>query len=153
MDLKNKKGIVAAALCGFMMGNLVSLGSADAGSSFWRSLGKVVKTGGIVWTVDHYSNDINKFINSLMAKNGVSDEYATKVVPIISVGSKGYVGAAQVSGPKDKIDKCKAALTLEGNFHKDTFRIEALIPVDSKGGAKFHRVQGVGVSAKVDVKI
>lgn len=31
-------------------------------------------------------------------------------------GSKGYVGAAQVSGPQESVDRCKAALSLEGDM-------------------------------------
>ncbi len=151
MKFTGKKMVVCAALCGFLLGNVTAMPQAHAG--FLGGLGKIVKTGGIAWAVDHYANDINKFINSLTGKYGVSDEYATKVVPVITVGSKGYVGAAQVSGPKELVDKCQAALSLEGDFMKRTFRVHALIPIDSKDGKSFNRVQGVGVSAQVDVSI
>ena len=70
------------------------------------AVGKAVKTGGIVWLVDKYGNELNTFINKLTAKYPVSDSYATKVVPIIAVGTKGYVGAAQISGPRALVDKC-----------------------------------------------
>ena len=35
----------------------------------------------------------------------------------------------------------------------NTFRVKALIPIDSKNPTNFSRVQGVGVSAQIDVKI
>lgn len=95
--LKGKKAIIVAAVLGFMAGNMVSVPKADAGSVL-GNIGKAVKTGGIVWLVDKYGNELNTFINKLTAKYPVSDSYATKVVPIIAVGSKGYVGAAQISG-------------------------------------------------------
>ena len=42
---------------------------------------------------------------------------------------------------------------IEGDFLNRSFRIQTLIPIDSKDGSSFHRVQGIGVSAKVDVAI
>ena len=96
---------------------------------------------------------LNSFINTLTAKNGVSSDYATKVVPIIVVGSGTYTGAAQVTGPNDLVEKTKAVLQLEGNFNGSTFRVKALIPIDTKNVTSFNRVQGVGVSAQIDVKI
>ena len=63
------------------------------------------------------------------------------------------MGAAQISGPKAMVDQCQAALALEGEFLNRTFRIQALIPVDSKDPSNCKRVQGVGVSAKIDVAI
>lgn len=148
--MKLNKKIIVAVLCGMMLGN--TLPRADAGDIL-GGLGSVIKTGGVAWLVDRYAKDINTFINKLTDKYGVGTTYATKVVPIITVGSKGYVGAAQVSGPQELVDKCQAALSLEGDFLNRSFRIQALIPIDSKDGKKFNRVQGIGVSAKVDVAI
>ena len=121
--LKGKKAIIVAAVLGFMAGNMVSVPKADAGSVL-GNIGKAVKTS-----------------------------YATKVVPIIAVGTKGYVGAAQISGPRALVDKCKGALALEGDFLNRSFRVQALIPVDSVDPSHCTRVQGVGVSAKIDVAI
>ena len=82
----------------------------------------------------------------------ISSDYATKLVPIITVGDGSYAGAAQVSGPKEQVDKCQAALQLEASFFK-SFRAKALIPVDKVAISGINRVQGVGVSAQIDVKI
>lgn len=152
MKTTGKKAVIAAAICGFLAGNMVSLQPASAGGIL-DGLGKVAKTGGIVWLVDRYGNELNTFINKLTAKYAISDEYMTKVVPIIAAGTKGYVGAAQISGPRSKVERCKGALALEGDFMNRTFRVQALIPVDSLDPANCTRVQGVGVSAKIDVAI
>ncbi|MEG0831415.1 MAG: hypothetical protein RSF75_03615 [Acidaminococcaceae bacterium] len=144
-----KKTIVIAVLCGFILGN--SMPTVHAG--LLDGLVKIVKTGGIAYLVDRNAGDLNKFINSLTAKYGVSSDYATKVVPVITVGNSSYVGAAQVSGPQALVDECQSALQLEGNFLNNGFRVKALIPIDSKNPTNFSRVQGVGVSAQIDVKI
>ncbi len=141
-----KRIIVATLLCGFILGNAMPKVNAGVITS-------ILKTGGVAVLVDRYAGDLNVFINKLTAKYSISDEYATKVVPIIAVGSKGYVGAAQVSGPKSAVDRTQAALALEGDFMNRSFRIQALIPMDSKNPTSFNRVQGVGVSAKIDIAI
>ena len=117
------------------------------------SLGGVLKAGGIALLVDQFSGQLNSFINSLMAKNGVSSEYATKVVPIITMGDGSYAGAAQVIGPQALVDQTKAVLQVEAEFSGSTFRVNGLIPINSKSITSFSRVQGVGVSAQIDVKI
>ena len=117
------------------------------------SLGGVLKVGGIAILVDQFAGPLNNFINTLTAKNGVSSDYATKVVPVITVGTGTYAGAAQVSGPQALVDQTKAVLQIEGNFNGNSFRVKALIPIDSKNPTNFSRVQGVGVSAQIDVRI
>lgn len=117
------------------------------------SLGDVLKVGGIGFLIDKFSTPLNNFINTLMAQHGAGTEYATKVVPIVTVGSGGYIGAAQVTGPSELVDRTEAVLQLEGNFNGSQFRVKALIPIDSKNPLKFSRVQGVGVSAIIDIKI
>ena len=84
-------------------------------------------------------------------KNGVGTDYATKVVPIISVGSGKYVGAVQVVGPKCQVDKVQAVGQLEGSFN-NIARAKALIPLATKDVTNLNRVQGVGVSAMIDLK-
>lgn len=145
--MKFKKMLVAALLT-------VSLVSAVAIQTTQASiLGTVLKGGGIAILVDTFSGQLNSFINTLTAKHAVSSDYATKVVPVIVVGSGTYAGAAQVTGPQELVDETKAVLQLEGNFSGNKFRIKGLIPIDSKNPTKFSRVQGVGVSAQIDVKV
>lgn len=142
-----KKTVVAAMVAVSVM----SAAAVQTTQAF--SLGSVLKVGGIAILVDQFAKPLNNFINTLTAKHAVSSDYATKVVPIIVVGSGTYTGAAQVTGPQELVDQTKAVLQLEGNFSGDKFRVKALIPIDSKNPTKFSRVQGVGVSAQIDVKI
>lgn len=142
-----KKTVVAAMVAVSVM----SAAAVQTTQAF--SLGSVLKVGGIAILVDQFAKPLNNFINTLTAKHVVSSDYATKVVPIIVVGSGTYTGAAQITGPQELVDQTKAVLQLEGNFSGDKFRVKALIPIDSKNPTKFSRVQGVGVSAQIDVKI
>lgn len=116
-------------------------------------LGDILKVGGISILIDRFSTPLNNFINQLTFKNGAGSEYATKVVPILSFGNGGYIGAAQVIGPQELVDRTEAVAQIEGAFSGRTFRVEALIPIDSKNPTNLSRVHGVGVSAVIDVKI
>ena len=140
--MQGKKWIAAALVCGFLLGQ----GTAPAQAGI---LGTVVKGGAVSLLVSQFADQLNSAINTLTAKYPISSDYATKVVPIITVGDGSYAGAAQVSG---QVDKCQAALQLEASFFK-SFRAKALIPVDKVAISGINRVQGVGVSAQIDVKI
>lgn len=142
-----KKTLVASVIAL----SVVSTATIQTTQAF--SLGSVLKLGGIAILVDKFATPLNNFINTLTAKHSVSSDYTTKVVPIIVVGSGTYTGAAQITGPQSAVDETKAVLQIEGNFSGDQFRIKALIPIDSKNPTSFNRVQGVGVSAQIDVKI
>ncbi len=115
--------------------------------------GDILKVGGVGFLIDKFSSQLNSFINQLTFKQGAGNEYATKVVPILSVGTQGYIGAAQVTGSQELVDRTKAVLQIEGNFSGSTFRVKALVPIDSVNPTNFSRVQGVGVSAIIDIKI
>lgn len=148
--MKWKKFCIASMLSVSLM-SAVTMQTTQAFSL--GSLGGVLKVGGIAILVDQFAGPLNNFINTLTAKNGVSSDYATKVVPVITVGTGTYAGAAQVSGPQTLVDQTKAVLQIEGDFNGNSFRVKALIPIDSKNPTKFSRVQGVGVSAQIDVRI
>jgi hypothetical protein len=77
-------------------------------------------------------------------------------VPIISLGSGTYVGAAQVVGVPDKIKEVKAVAELEATFHfKTQIRGKALIPIATRKptGQTVKAVSGVGVSAVIDFRL
>lgn len=116
-------------------------------------LGDILKVGGIPLIIKNFSSPLNNFINSLMAKNGTGTRYTTKVVPILSLGDGGYIGAAQVTGQASLVNKTKAVVQVEGNFSGDRFRVKALIPSNTTNPLKFSRVDGVGISAIIDIKI
>ncbi|HUV04095.1 MAG TPA: hypothetical protein VMX94_03190 [Armatimonadota bacterium] len=129
-------------------------GLTAAMSSARADLGDILKGAGIVLLVDRFSDELNKFINELTLNKGVGVADRTKVVPIISIGQGGYVGAAQVSGPAHLVEKVKAVAQLEARMSGKTFRIKALVPVESREITKdIKRVGGVGVSAIIDVKL
>ena len=143
MMMKMKRLVVcalAAAMIG--AGALTQVSAFNLGSV----LGGVVKVGGIAILVDKYGASINSAINSVMMKEGAGTNYATKVVPIVSIGNKGYIGAAQVIGDADQVEKVIS-------WNDKLFRIKGLIPMDSVNPTSFSRVQGVGVSAVIDVRV
>lgn len=142
----------------FLIGTLVviMLGMAAIPAAQAIGLGDIVKVAGIGLLVDRFGPQLNNFINSLMAQHNATSEFATKVVPILTVGvlgNSGYVGAAQVMGPQHLVDRVQAVVQVESSFNGSMFRIKGLIPIDSKVPVKFNRVSGVGVSAMIDVRI
>lgn len=150
MNTKMKR-VFIGALAGMMM----SAGLATHVSSFnlGSVLGGAIKVGGIGVLVSKYGDSINSAINSVMMKEGVGTNYATKVVPIVSIGNNGYIGAAQVIGDAEQVAKVEAVGQLEISWNDKLFRIKGLVPMDSKNPTSFSRVQGVGVSAVIDVRI
>lgn len=119
-------------------------------------LGSIIKVAGIGLLVDTFGSQLNSFINTLMMQNKAAPEFATKVVPILTVGvlgNSGYIGAAQVMGPQNLVDRVQAVVQVESNFNGSMFRVKGLIPIDSKVPVNFTRVSGVGVSAMIDVRI
>ena len=118
------------------------------------SLGDIVKVGGVAFVVDKFGSQINDFVNKLTANKNLSSTEATDVVPIISLGGGGYIGAVQVIGSKENVAKCKAVVQLEANaaFGKN-LRIKALVPVGSRTTSNIKRIYGVGVSAIIDIRI
>ena len=142
----NKK-LVAAIAAVYLLGAGTRALPAQA-----FDLGSVLKLGGISYLVSRFGSEINTFINKLTLQKGLDTHYATKVVPILSLGSGSYIGAVQVVGPKAQVDKVKAVGQLEGSFVK-VARVKALIPIDATSISNINRVEGVGVSAIVDFKL
>ena len=120
------------------------------------NLGGIIKIAGIGILVDQFGPQLNSFINTLMAQHNATPEFATKVVPILTVGvlgNSGYIGAAQVMGPQNLVNRVQAVVQIENSFNGNMFRVKGLIPIDSKVPVNFTRVSGVGVSAMIDVRI
>lgn len=143
------------AAVGVLAGLMLSASAVTSVFSFSLGdvLGGAVKVGGIGFLVTKYGDSINSAINSVMMKEGAGTNYATKVVPIVSIGNGGYIGAAQVIGDKAQVDQVEAVGQLEISWNDKLFRIKGLIPMDSINPASFSRVQGVGVSAMIDVRL
>ena len=147
--MNSKKITIALLLVGLL--TIVAVPVADA-----INLGGILKVAGIGLLVDQFGPQLNSFINTLMAQHNATPEFATKVVPILTVGvlgNSGYIGAAQVMGPQNLVDKVQAVVQVESSFNGNMFRVKGLIPIDSKIPVNFSRVSGVGVSAMIDVRI
>jgi hypothetical protein len=120
-------------------------------------LGDILKGGALILgggaLVKAIAGPINEFINTVTFNKGSKYEGHTKVVPIVSLGSGAHIGAAQVGGTQSSaVEKTQAVAQLEADFKG--IRIRILIPVDDVNPLKqFRRVQGVGVTAIIDVKI
>ena len=149
--MRNANRVAAAGLA------LIIAGSAWIGIAARADLlGSIVKGGAIAILIKQFNRPLNDGINKLTGSAGVQYDEATKVVPIIAIGQGSYVGAAQVSGPQDRVDQVQAVGMLEGSLQGRTFRMKALIPITSdKPGSKtnLERVKGVGVSAIIDIKV
>ena len=125
----------------------------DQGIAKLNEWGDMLKEKGVTLVLDHFSEKIDAYVNE-HAPLKIEKGCATKIVPVVTIGSKGYIGAAQVSGPKEQVDKCKAALTVEGQLASGAVRIQYLVPIDTNKPTSLdnvHRVQGVGVSARLDL--
>lgn len=143
--------LIAAGLAGAIFGATLTAGVARA-----DLLGSVLKGAGIGVLVKQFQRPLNDGINKLTGTAGPAQNEATKVVPIVSIGQGGYVGAVQVSGPQEQVSRVQAVGQVEGSVVGDRFRLKALIPIDTEKPQNLQsirRVKGVGVSAIVDVKI
>jgi len=125
----------------------------DKGMDKLNEWGDLLKEKGTALVLDHFAGQVNEYVNE-NAPLKIDREYETKIVPVVTIGTKGYIGAAQISGPKDQVEKCKAALTVEGQLASGAVRVQYLVPIDTNRPVSLeqvHRVQGVGVSARLDL--
>ena len=139
--------VMAVSIATLSTGALVNTTQA-----FSLNLGSILKVGGVGILVDRFGGQINDFLNKILAQNNLSSTYTTKVVPIVSVGTNGYIGAAQVTGPASEVERVEAVAQLEASFN-NVARVKGLVPIDSKNPVNASRIQGVGVSAIIDLKI
>jgi hypothetical protein len=147
-----KKSVVVSLLI-LCLSTAVILPSASAAINLKDVLKGGLKIYGIGMLVDHFAVPLNKFINDLTAKHNLGTEATTKVVPIVSIGDGTHIGAAQVTGSDELVDQVKAVVQIEDEFNGGQFRIKALLPINSKNPIGASRIEGVGVSAVIDVKI
>jgi len=133
---------------------LAALMITVGGSAWAFNLGDLIGVIGGGFVVSAIAGPINDFINTITLNKGAKVEGHTKVVPIVSIGSGTHIGAAQVAGPRgDAITSTKAVAQIEATF-MDRLRVKILVPIDSENPVqRFRRVQGVGVSAIIDVRL
>ena len=116
-------------------------------------VGDIIKGGAILVLTNALADQLNDFINTVTLNKGVPLNADTKVVPLIALGSGTRVGAAQVSGPKDLVAKAKAVIQVEAKFGFKNLDVEVFVPSDSINPLKFNRVEGLGVSALIDMRV
>ncbi len=129
---------------------LVALVSAAGAASITT---QVLKGAAIGFVVTKAAGPLDKFINTVTLRNGMKTSLSTKVVPILSVGEKGYIGGAQVCGPKSLVNQVQAVFQYEKNFSHNNYRAKVLLPSASLNPLKLQRVAKVGVSAIIDVAL
>jgi hypothetical protein len=124
------------------------------GTALAVSLGEaVIKTVTVGAVVSAISGPADKAINTLTVNKKLPAGASTKVVPILSLGEKGYVGAAQVAGSQELVGKTKAVAQLETSWSNKQYRIKLLMPMDSVNPIGTNRVRGLGVSALIDTAL
>ncbi|MDR1731264.1 MAG: hypothetical protein LBR61_04135 [Synergistaceae bacterium] len=137
--------LVSALLC-------LSAGAAQALDlkDILRGGALIVGGGALVKAI---AGPLDKFINTVTLNKGAQLQGFTKVVPIVSMGNGAHIGAAQVGGASEaSVNQTQAVAQIEADWKGIRARI--LIPVDSLNPLQqFRRVQGVGVTAIIDVKI
>ncbi len=114
----------------------------------------VLKVVGVGAAVKQFGPDINKSLNKLV-KHTDTDKQFTKVVPILSggVSSRQAIGAAQVMGPKAAVEKVGSVVQLDQDILGREVKIRAMIPIEGTDVTRLNRVEGVGVSGTVDLKL
>ncbi|MCL4499001.1 MAG: hypothetical protein M1335_01990 [Chloroflexi bacterium] len=128
--------------------------AVQTGPAYSGSIATKALTGAAVgFAVTKVAQPLDKFINTVTFRHGMQSRMATKVVPILSVGEKGYVGGAQVSGPASMINKVDAVFQYEKNFSNNNYRAKVLVPSASLNPLKLERVPKVGVTAIIDVAL
>ena len=134
-----------------LMVGLLSLGlAATAAQAF--DLGDILKVGGIVWLVNQYDDEIDGFLTKALGERDAAARGATKVVPILSLGRGGYIGAAQVVGNPENVQRVKAVFQVEGRL--GGVRAQLLIPTTTdRASGNPDRAKGVGVSAVIEFEI
>ena len=113
----------------------------------------LLKTVTVGVVVNAVANPADDALNKLLANRNLPPGVSTKVVPVLSVGEKGYVGAVQVAGSEELVSRTKAVLQLETSFSNKQYRIKLLMPVNSVNPLNAGRVRGLGVTALVDVAL
>ena len=112
----------------------------------------MVKVGGIAFLVSQYGGKIDSFINKTLGERKAEIRGQTKVVPILSIGRGGYIGACQVVGEKRAVQSVKAVVQVESRF--GSLQGKVYLPIATKSATKTpQRVAGTGVSAVIEFKI
>jgi hypothetical protein len=148
-----KAGVILSIILMTLMFTVGTIRAAKLGDLLNGKVGEVIKGAGIVLLTDALAGQINDLINTVTLNKGVPEQADTKVVPVISMGSGLRAGAVQVTGPKELVDQVKAVVQIETKLSLKNLDVEIFVPSDSINPLKFNRVEGVGVSAMIDLRL
>ena len=144
--MTRRRGIAILLIAGLLSVGLV-VTTAQA-----IDLGQILKVGGVAFLVSQYGDQIDSFLTKTLDERDAAVRGATKVVPILSLGGGGYIGAAQVVGNPDNVQRVKAVFQIEGKL--GGVRAQVLLPtVTDKVSGNPDRAEGVGVSAVIEFRI
>ena len=149
MTARYRRGLATAVVCLILVVALI--GSAAA---LDLNLGSLLKIGGVAFLVSQYGGDIDNFINRALGERQAQAMGATKVVPIVSIGQGGEIGAAQIVGVPAQVKQVQAVVQVETKF--GSFGGSLLVPISTKKpptDVERVRVGSVGVSAIISIKL
>lgn len=143
-----KKSLTALLVAGIIASGI---GAASADSI----LNKIFPAVAGAYAVTAIARPLNGFINSMLEGKGVANRDATKVVPILTLGSGTYIGAAQIVGTEAAVNRTQAVVSFRGAFASDSWNASALIPVNNLNvsGSGVNRVYNVGVDAVINARL
>jgi len=139
--------VAVLILTAFVLGLATGPQSVQA-LSLGGGFGTIIKIFGIAYIVSHYGDKIDGVINNLLGQHQAEIEGKTKVVPILRVGGGTAIGAAQVMGPAQQVDKVRAVAEVEWKPSR-RIRARGLIPISTEDASTVRGVGGVGVSANI----
>ncbi len=144
MKMNKKKATTIAILA-------VTFGAGAASADIF---GTLLKAGGAIVIADKFGPQIDSVLRRVTGqKNFAQEGIATKVVPVISLGTRKAVGIVQISGSPQGIDQTKAVAQLSANLPiVNNVQGRVLIPVNTRSITDMKRVPGVGVSAVIDLQ-
>lgn len=132
----------------------VALGAHPAAQA---QLDRLLKGAAVLAIVDSNSKSIDDFVNKVTQTPNDDPKFATKVVPILTIGGATFAGAAQISGRAELVSKVRAVAQVEGETRLGArIRIRGLIPVEDRevrNLSDLKRVSGVGVTATVEIRL
>ncbi len=135
-----------------VIGGMLSGAFVSPARALGLGIGDVLKIGGIILVVSTFGGQINNFINNTLGQREVQAAGASKVVPIFSVGSGTYVGAAQVIGVPANVRQVQGVAAV--NVSIGGLSGTGMLPITTKKpGKTIDQVGGVGVSAIMDFHI
>nr|CAA9252573.1 hypothetical protein AVDCRST_MAG63-1995 [uncultured Armatimonadetes bacterium] len=120
-------------------------------------LGDILTGGAVLLLVNRFSGQIDRFVNQVTGNRTNNVRESTRVVPVLTVGKGTYVGAVQVTGPRNLVDRVQAVAQVEATTRIGReLRVRGLIPIATRRATDLgtlSRVKGVGVSAIIDLRL